>query len=297
MKQYLINKYRSIKQKNLQKEKAKRIKNYLDGGQEPWALGYNEFKVDFISEVLQDSSQIAIFANNQVPKDYGYRLDERVVELPWSISHLSDKNTRLLDAGSGLNFEFLVQHPKVAPKDLTIFTYAPENNNFNTQRISYVYGDLRTLPFKDGYFEEIVSISTIEHIDMNNELYGWNANNTAIDCQEKSYDYLKALQEMVRVLAADGSLLLTFPYGKFENHGFFQQFDHEMLERALKVFMEFGQCKTTFFRYDKSSWVVSNAEECAHVKAYNPHTGKGKGNDGAAHCRSICTIHFTKSIN
>jgi ubiquinone/menaquinone biosynthesis C-methylase UbiE len=28
------------------------------------------------------------------------------------------------------------------------------------------YGDLRVLPFKDNYFDEIVCQSTLEHIDM-----------------------------------------------------------------------------------------------------------------------------------
>ena len=100
---------------------------------------------------------------------------------------------------------------------------------------------------------------------------------------------------MIRVLKRKGTLLVTFPYGKFENHGFFQQFDNEMLDRILNIFKSFGSCNVTFFEYKKDSWNFTNKEDLVDVVSYNPHTGQGKLEDGAAHCRSVACLHFIKS--
>jgi hypothetical protein len=96
------------------------------------------------------------------------------------------------------------------------------------------------------------------------------------------------------VLKSDGKLLLTFPYGKFENHGFFQQFDREMLDRVLELFRKQGTYELTFFRYLNGGWNFCEQEDCADIVSFNPHTGRGKLDDGAAHCRSVCCIEFTK---
>ena len=89
-------------------------------------------------------------------------------------------------------------------------------------------------------------------------------------------------------------LLLTFPYGKFENHGFFQQFDNEMLQKLLVLLNNLGKTEIDFFLYTVEGWTWSDEKKTSSTESYNPHTGKGKGNDGAAHCRGICCIKFLK---
>lgn len=52
--------------------------------------------------------------------------------------------------------------------------------------------------------------------------------------------------------------------------------------------------KERYFLYQAEGWTISNAIEAGEAESYNPHTGKGKGTDDAAHCRALCCIAFTK---
>jgi len=273
---------------------AEKIDKYIANGRIAWSEGYSEYKYNEIRKANQNTEILKAFLEQKLPEGYGYRIDERIVEYPWIFSQLSDTPTTTLDAGSTFNFEYLLDHPTISHKYLFIHTYYPEKQNFNQKRVSYTYGDLRELPYKDNFFEEIISQSTIEHIDMDNSIYGYQLQHHE-NQETKSYEYLKAVAEMLRVLKKGGKLLLTFPFGKFENHGFFQQFDEEMLDKILKYFEEKGTYTTNFFRYLPNGWIACEKEDCKEVESFNPHTGRGKGTDGAAHCRSVCCISFQKN--
>lgn len=269
----------------------KKIKTYFRNGRVPWSVGYEDYKFAFINETINSDEKLRFFKNKELPVDFGVGLDERVVEYPWIFSKIAAVASATLDAGSTFNFDFIVEHPLIKKKELTIYTFYPEYNCFFNNRINYVYGDLRKMYFKDNCFEEIVSQSTIEHIDMNNSIYGYEGDVS----NEKSYEYLIAVKEMVRILKPGGKLLLTFPFGKYENHGFFQQFDREMVQKILDLFTGAGITTMDLFKYEKSGWRFAHMDELAEVTSYNPHTGKGKSDDGAAHCRSISCIEFIKN--
>lgn len=274
-------------------KKNKKESNFLNNGKIPWTKGYNKYKWELINSGINDNDILEGILNKKLPIGFGHRVDERVIEYPWIFSNLNDQEEKLLDAGSTFNFSPIVNHPKIESKELTIFTFSPEKNCFNKKGISYVYGDLRALPFKDNLFNAIISHSTIEHIDMDNSIYGYDIDHNE-EVDKKSYQYLEAVKEMIRVLNSKGSLLITFPYGKFENHGFFQQFDVEMLNRLLELFNNIGNFECTFFKYTNEGWVFSEKDKLVDVVSYNPHTGKGKLDDNAAHCRSVVCINFTK---
>jgi SAM-dependent methyltransferase len=269
-----------------------RIKKYLNKGMIAWSPGYYEYKNMQISMTINNDSLVKDF-NNSIPKGFGLRLDDRIVEYPWILSNLTDKGGLLLDAGSTLNFEYIVNHPVIVRKQLSIFTFYPENNNYSYKRISYIYGDLRNMPFKDSLFDEIVCQSTLEHIDMDNSIYGYQIDNNSSQ-KEKSYEFVKVVKEFYKVLKSKGLLLITVPYGKYENHGFFQQFDSEMKNRIIEIIKPFGKTEEFYYKYLSDGWIKSFENECQEMKSYNPHTGEGKGNDGAAHSRAICCIKFTK---
>jgi SAM-dependent methyltransferase len=286
---------KAIKNKRIQNLQQSTLKKYFQKGQIPWSDGYQLYKEKSIVESINSTDILQRFNHDETLESFGYRLDERIVEYPWIFKNLQNKSAKLLDAGSTFNYEFILDHPLIKEKELIIFTYAPESRSYNEKKISYVYGDLRELPFKDQYFEVIVSQSTIEHIDMNNSIYGYQ-NDDDRKSDLKSYKYLLAIKEMIRVLKPSGTLLLTFPFGKFENHDFFQQLDREMLQRLLNEFHLKGSYVTNFFRYLPSGWYSCDESDCNEIVSFNPHTNKGKGDDGAAHCRSICCIKFTKNL-
>jgi len=284
------------KKLHAQKEAKKRSdrEKYLNDGRIPWSPGYVLYKEQFIKESIQSDDVLSVFRNSETLSDFGLRLDERVVEYPWIFSNLPKKPCRLLDGGSTFNFDFIVNHPTILNKDLTIFTFEPERSCFYKNKISYIYGDLRDMYLKDDSFDFVVSQSTIEHIDMDNSIYGYDVAHNENE-NEKSYEYVKAVQEMIRILKPGGTLLLTFPFGKFENHGFFQQFDAEMLSRIVHLFDNKGSYSPTFFKYLPKGWVFCAEDDCRDIGSYNPHTGVGKQDDGAAHCRSVCCIKFEKN--
>lgn len=273
--------------------KERRIKIFLRNKSIPWSLGYNDYKWNEIEKAISNNEILIKYKENKEIIGVGINIDERIIEIPWFISKLKEEKTKLLDAGSSLNHEIILQQPIFSIKETTIYTYFPEPLNFNQKRISYVYGDLRELPFKDTFFDEIVCISTLEHIDMDNSMYGYEIKNHE-NPATKSYEYLRVIQEFLRVLNANGNMIITVPYGKFENHGFFQQFDEEMVSRIVEMTNPFGTIAKKYFRYTQSGWQTASAEECKNEKSYNPHTGIGKGIDNAAHSRAICCVFFNK---
>ncbi len=267
------------------------IQIYIKNGRKPWAKGYVEYKEKYIDESLNSIDVLNCFKSDILPNKFGIGIDDRSVEYPWIFSNLEKGSEKMLDAGSTFNFRYIIDKEVLKDKDITIYTYYPEGYCYFQDRISYVYGDLRDLCFKNDYFDTIVSQSTIEHIDMDNTIYGYSNKTPQY---EKSYEYLKAINEMIRVLKPNGKLLITFPYGKFENHGFFQQFDEEMFERLLENLLSHGKVEKKFFKYEQEGWRFAIQDELNSVVSYNPHTGRGKDSDGAAHSRAIACIKFIK---
>ncbi|MEZ4874059.1 MAG: class I SAM-dependent methyltransferase [Flavobacteriaceae bacterium] len=284
------------KKKKLAKDKKNLdavLKSFVANGSIPWSPGYAFHKKQSIIHSISNSSLLEGIRNKQLPEGFGYRLDERVIEYAWIFANLTNTPQKMLDAGSTFNFNYLVKHPHISNKELTIFTYAPEEVAFYKNRISYVFGDLREMYFKDAYFDLVVSQSTIEHIDMDNSMYGYELEHNQQE-DTKSYEYLKAISEMFRVLKSKGTLLLTFPFGAFEHHGFFQQFDQEMLSKITQFLEPNGTVETTFFTYEPQGWRFAQMEELDEVVSHNPHTGKGFGKDYAAHSRAVACIKFIK---
>ncbi|MCU0423034.1 MAG: class I SAM-dependent methyltransferase [Bacteroidia bacterium] len=267
---------------------------YKINGRIPWSYGYPDSRWHETISALNSSETIDAFRKRQIKKGFGIGFDERIVEYPWIFSNLRNtKNAFILDAGSTFNFQPIVEHKALKESNLMIYTYFPESDNFIKNRVSYVFGDLRDLPFKSELFDEIVCQSTLEHVDMDNSIYGYQIPNN--DSPEiKSYEFLKVIEELIRVLKPGGQLMLTFPYGRFEHHGFFQQFDKEMTDRITQQISVYGKWNSDFIIYSKEGWSFQSQENCNDSFSFNPHTGKGKGTDGAAHCRCVCCIKFVK---
>lgn len=268
---------------------------FFKNGQIPWSEGYVNHKEQSIIKNISDETVLNLFATKQIPLNYGFRLDERIVEYPWIFANLKKEQTIFLDAGSTFNFEYLLNNKFLENKEKYIYTFYPEDKSYNNKRISYVYGDLRHLPFRNDFFEEIVCQSTIEHIDMDNSMYGYDLKSTLGIVTNKNYEYLKVINELLRVIKINGQLLLTFPFGRFENHGFFQQLDEEMLEKITNKMDFLGNYELTFFKYLPEGWIISTQEDCKESESFNPHTQKGKKYDFAAHSRAICCVKFNKN--
>ncbi|CAG0977948.1 hypothetical protein ANRL3_01940 [Anaerolineae bacterium] len=268
-----------------------RKQRYQLSGRKPLTTGYWDYRYDSLKSILENPVWLTRFAHKEpLPPGYGTRLDERIVEYPWLFSRLSSNATRLLDAGSTLNHRFLLDLPILRQKKLVIYTLAPEATTYLRETISYIYGDLRATILKDELFDEIVCVSTLEHVGMNN---------TRLYTRDQRYkesrpkDYRVALRELHRLLVPGGRLFLTVPYGRYQNLGWQQQFDQDMLSDALAIFGGTVR-EQVFFRYTPTGWILSNAEECADCEYCDLPIKMQYDPDFAAAARAVACIEIVK---
>lgn len=271
--------------------KRARKRRYLLGGRIPWTVGYLDYRSDFIRDALADDEMLLRFARTQpLPPGYGLRLDERVVEYPWVISRLTDRESPLLDAGSTLNFEFLLGLRALEKKTIVIYTLAPELNPPARGNVSHIYGDLRRTILRDRTFEEIVCISTLEHVGMDNtQIYTSDRRFN----ESRPQGYRDVLREFQRLLAPGGHLFVTVPYGKHQNYGWLQQFDREMLRDALEVFNG-TFVDAAYYRYTADGWALASALDCSECEYYNIHTRVGFDSDYAAAARAVACLELRR---
>lgn len=229
-----------------------------------------EYKNWYLYNVLNNKNLIKSFQkSDSLPIGYGFRLDARVVEIPWALSRLDTNDEKILDAGSALNTKEIVESPLLSRRKITIVTLAPEKACFWYDGVSYLFGDLRNLDFKAETFDSIVCVSTIEHIGMDNTMY--------IGKDESSrgnpYDFRIAIDELKRVLKKGGRLFCTFPFGKYENHGWFQQFDSKLTNSLIEQFHPVQKYET-IFKYLPEGWIISDRESSSQCQYFDIHKSK-----------------------
>jgi SAM-dependent methyltransferase len=259
---------------------------FVRNGMKPWTDGYLDYKDDEIARVLREKS----FSGKQLSRGYGFRLDERVIEYPWLFSRLPAGKGRLLDAGSTLNFKFLIEQPALREKKIDICTLAPEHNCYWRKGVSYLYEDLRALPYRDDFFDWIVCLSTIEHVGMDNALY---AGEEHAKEESKPDDYLRAVIELNRVLKPGGTIYLSAPFGKAANLGWYQVFDHAMVEKTIRAF-EPSYAEENYFLYRNDGWQSCAAEDAADATVFDIHSAKGYDPDFAAAARAVFCLELKK---
>ncbi len=250
----------------------------------PWTPEYAATHNAFLETMLDDEDLTAGFANKkELPDGYGVGLDERVVEYPWLISHLS--GGRVLDAGSVLNHAHILDRVLPVVESLTITTLQPEPLSFPERGINYHYGDLRELPFDDESFDAVVCLSTLEHVGMDNSVYG------AEDARDDDprQEARRAFTELERVLAPGGKLMLSVPFGKREDHGWFRQFDAEDLADLLSV-SRFSAGETEIFAYAAGGWQRCTARDAALCEYRDYHHDKTPAADLAAAARAVACV-------
>jgi SAM-dependent methyltransferase len=260
---------------------------FLLRGMKPWSLGYSAYKVTKIKEILRANS----FGTKELPTGYGFRLDERVIEYPWLFSRLPGAEAgNLLDAGSVMNFDYILKHVSLEKKKIFISTLAPERYSFWRQGISYVYEDLRDSCFKDNYFDWIVSLSTIEHIGLDNTML---YTSDTLMKEQAGASCLAAVKEYKRMLKPGGTLYLSFPFGQHVNRGWFQIFDAPMLDQVIDAFCP-SRVHEFHFKYEPEGWRASSREESKGATYFDIHTQKSYDPDFAAASRAIVCLELVK---
>jgi O-antigen chain-terminating methyltransferase len=174
---------------------------------------------------------------------YGLDDSERCIEIPWVLSRFRGE-PRVLDIGyanaepryrqarDALEIPFLVGLDLAA---------APQPS------IAGVVGDALALPFRPGAFDLILAISVIEHIGRDNSIY------CARERPSQEFGDLEAAAGLASLLRPGGRLLITVPFGRLEDHGWFVQYDL----RRIQALVEFSGCEQTlaeYYAYGADGW-------------------------------------------
>jgi|GEM_PF-6204468 len=150
----------------------------------------------------------------------GQNADERIVEIPLAVELLRRKQRgAVLDAGASLNLPYLWDAVGAPAEPVVHYTFSADQEPVRASgaKFSYYFGDLRSIPFRDGTFGRVVCISTLEHVGKDNRKYGGPEENDP-------RSYMVAVRELLRVLAPGGTALITVPYGVAHDYGWYQVF-------------------------------------------------------------------------
>ena len=206
-------------------------------------VGSREFReVDLIernlTHVRRESRPFTVYQGSPVGED----TTERVVEIPWALSRVGGAR-RLLDLGyayaSGVYLSALLALPAPELHGLD-WSASPAPGMLRTR------GDLRRMPYREGSFDLVICISTIEHIGRDNTGYG-------LPGHTGSSGDVETIREIERVLEPAGRLLITVPFGRREEHSWFLQYDAAEWQRLLAN-TSFWVEEQTAFRLDAEGW-------------------------------------------
>ena len=237
-----------------------------------------------VTEALADALILDRFrSGGALPDRYGVGLDERVIEHPWVLAREA-LHGRVLDAGSALNHRHLLSHLVLRVSALHMVTLAPERQVFPELCVSYIYADLRALPYRDHWFDTVVCVSTLEHVGMDNRRYGAGSERSSNPQREAC----RAMRELQRVVARPGTILLTVPFGESADFGWLRQLDREQLDELIDAAAP-SDATITIYAYSRLGWQLSDVEAAKSAR-YRSRETESRPHDLAANARAVACI-------
>jgi SAM-dependent methyltransferase len=179
--------------------------------------------------------------------------DERVIEIPWVLSRL--RSGRVLEVGYAFaEPSYLAALVEAAPGELVGVDLA----DAVVPGMETVQGDVCTLPLPSGSFDQVLLVSTLEHVGADNALYGLEGGR---DAGARAC----ALRELRRVLKPGGSLLVTVPLGEQEDYGWLFQ---ETVRGWARLFTRAGLFieEQEAYELGEGGWRAAPAFEPAGVR-------------------------------
>ncbi len=133
-----------------------------------------------------------------------------------------------------------------------------------------VTDDISALP----QFNLITCISTLEHIGCDNSVYLANAGrqNNPLKIQQD------VLAKLLSQLTARGRLLLSVPYGKHQDNGWFMQYDAATLRALLNAAanQKYAILSESYYKLSAGGWTKCRAEDMTEV-LYKPEEKRAAG--------------------
>jgi len=156
---------------------------------------------------------------------YGKGDTERCVEIPWAMSCYHGEQ-KVLDVGYAHAEERYIRE-LVGLSTPTLYGIDLVGKHIGS--IVPVIGDIRKSPFNSSSFDLIFCISTIEHVGCDNAIYYKGPSPI------EEFGDLRAIEEMSCMLKWNGKMVLTVPYGKYINYGWFIHYDEERIDKLISA--------------------------------------------------------------
>jgi SAM-dependent methyltransferase len=193
------------------------------------------------------------------------------VEIPWALSRWRGEE-RVLDVGyayaAGYYLTALLALPIPSLHGVD-WSAAP------VPGMARARGDLRALPYREGAFDLVICISTIEHVGMDNMRYGL-AGHRSVGGD------VAALREMERTVRLGGRVLITVPFGRREEHDWFVQYDSGRWEDLVGS-TSLREEEREVFELAQGGWVRATATKKLERLSY----GQGAPAARAVLCASL----------
>lgn len=206
-----------------------------------------------------------------LPDSYGKGLPERAVEILFArLTYGTGK--RVLDVGYAniMKCHAMMLASLPQPRNLTGIDIAEPIHDASRLYNRGYRGDITHTPFDAASFDLVWCISSLEHFGMDNSHYTEDfVKATSMDAQ--------AVHEMLRVTAPAGRVLISVPYGRFEDLGTQKNYDREHWQSLLAIGRASADVREWYFRHTfGSGWREVAAEELRYV-GYFDQANAGAG--------------------
>ncbi len=178
-------------------------------------------------------------------------VSERIVEYPLVFANLPQLPGRILDVGcrySNLVLQTASLGYDTYGIDLSPYPYTHPN-------LKILTGDIRSTKFKSGFFNCVTAISTIEHIGL-----GFYENSP----RDENGD-TKSVNEIYRILAKNGRLIFSAPFGKKALTPTYRVYNAQTLK---VLFQKFKSCQYLYFyRNSKGNWLHTTLSRAQNINS------------------------------
>ena len=199
---------------------------------------------------------------------YGAGQNERAIEIPWALSKYHNE-AKVLEVGCSFAYE----NPEYVPALLGL--NIPELHGLDiSSRDAPDFikktADIRQSGYETGFFDLVLCISTLEHVGMDNTKYYLPVAELPREAGDAGQPGVDAVAEMFRILKAGGKLLVTVPFGRFVNYGWFLNYDAAAVANLFRH-LPSAEIAAEYFKYTPAGWLPCTADELATI-AYRDNT-------------------------
>lgn len=181
---------------------------------------------------------------------------ERVVEVPWLLSRF--KRGSALDIGAAESC-YTQQLLDGGIDKLVLNDVRHINAYRKDDRVECLVGDIRTInPKTTGLFDNVLCISTLEHI----ALEAYDQHREVPQEHSAYYPQREAFHHMMKFVAPGGQMILTIPYGKFEDSGWVLVYDEGMMNELKYHYNIVEETYFTMTNRHQDVWKECSKQAC-----------------------------------